>query len=335
MSNSELAFRRSAAPVPVIETTWDIQLECHQTDLHCGIPLNHITGSVRLQGAHDGQRSFSEGELDLETFTYQDVQFTNVKGPLWLDETQCRLGKHATDRTGKPPRRLTSTVFGGNVASDGWVRFATLPQYGVEADLTGVDLSRLMVERFHAAKPLPGKVDANVMLRGEGPAIEPLVGEGKVHVREANIYELPLLVRQLKLLRASVPDSTAFNESDVAFRIQGPHIYLDKINFLGDVVDLYGYGYAGINKNVKLIFRPELGPREYLLPGVKHIVSHTSQQVMQMYVDGTLDDPIVTTEAFPGINQVLQQLRIDLESPTGAAPRRQANRDMFSRALGR
>ncbi|MCC6492347.1 MAG: hypothetical protein IT424_04940 [Pirellulales bacterium] len=335
ISNSELAFRQTAAPVPVIETAWDIQLECHQSDLNCGIPLDHITGSVRLHGSYDGQRSYSEGELALETVTYQDVQFTNVAGPLWLDEAQCSFGKHATDRAGKPSRRLTGKAYDGAVASDGWVRFAALPQYAVEADLIGVDLSRLMVERFRAPKPLQGKVDATVMLRGEGPAIEPLNGEGSVHIREANIYELPLLVRQLKLLRASVPDSTAFNESDVAFRIQGPHIYLDKINFLGDVVDLYGYGYANFNHSVKLIFRPELGPREYLLPGVKYIVSNTSQQVMQMYVDGTVDDPNVTTEAFPGINQVLQKLRIDLENPTGPAPRRQANRDMISRALGR
>ncbi|RIK72101.1 MAG: hypothetical protein DCC67_19725, partial [Planctomycetota bacterium] len=296
LHNSELDFRQTATPVPLLEAAWDVQLECHQTDLHCGIPLNHITGSLRLQGAYDGQRSFSEGELDLETLTYQDVQFTNVKGPLWFDEAECRLGKHATDRAGKPSRRLTSGVYGGSVASDAWVRFASLPQYGVEADFQGVDLTRLMVERFRASKPLPGKVDAAVLLRGEGPAIEPLVGEGAVRIRDANIYELPLLVRQLKLLRASVPDSTAFNECDVAFRIQGPHIYLDKINFLGDVVDLYGYGYAHFNRNVKLIFRPELGPRDYLLPSVKQIVSQTSQQVVQMYVDGTLDDPKVTTE---------------------------------------
>jgi hypothetical protein len=194
----------------------------------------------------------------------------------------------------------------------------------------------LMVERFGGRQSFKGKVDAKLIVRGEGSSTARLAGEGKINVREADIYELPLLMGLLKTLRTGAPDKTAFNESNIAFRIQGPHIYLDQIDFLGDVVDLYGYGeMPDFGKQVKLIFRGEFGPRNYYVPLVKNFVGHASQSVMQMYVDGTLTEPRVTTEAFPELNRIIKQLRTDLETPVGAAATRQAQRGLFGRETSR
>ncbi len=335
LHDGELAFQRKASAIASLATGWDVQLECHQTDLNCGVELQNIHGSVRLAGRWDGQRCYSSGELDLESVTYQNVQFTNVKGPLWVDESQCRLGRWATEQMGQPVRRLTANVYGGAVASDAWVRLGVLPQYGAETVLTGADLNRLMVERFGGGQAFQGKVDAKLMLSGEGSSTARLAGDGDIHIRDANIYKLPLLMGMLQVLRTGAPDKTAFNQSDIAFRIQGPHVYLDKIDFLGDVVDLYGYGETDFDQNVKLIFRGEFGPRNYHLPLVKNIVGQMSQQVMQMYVDGTLTDPHVTREAFPEISQMLKQIRTDLETPAVPAAARQAQRDMFGRETSR
>jgi len=334
LHNSELVFRKPASAIASLQTEWDIQLECHQTDLTCGIELHNIHGSVRLQGQSNEQGCYSAGELNLESVTYQDVQLTNVSGPIWVDESQCLLGKWATDKKGPGQlvRRVTGNVYGGTLASDAWVSFGGRPQYGAAASLTGADLSRLIIERFGGQQPFQGKLDGNIILSGEGPQLARLTGEGNVHIRDANIYELPLLMSLLKVLKTGASDKTAFDQSDIAFRIQGPHIYLDQIDFLGEVVDLYGYGETNFNQDVKLIFHAELGPRKYLLPGVKHLVGQASQQAMQMYVEGTLAEPTVRTEAFPQFNQLLKQIRADFEKPTGPAANRQANRtDIFGR----
>jgi hypothetical protein len=60
-----------------------------------------------------------------------------------------------------------------------------------------------------------------------------------------------------------------------------------------------------------------------------------SQQVMTMYVDGTLTNPHVTKEAFPELSQILKQIRTDLETPAAPAAARQAQRDMFGRETSR
>ncbi|WP_428305381.1 hypothetical protein [Lacipirellula sp.] len=335
LHGSELAFRQAASAISPLETTWDLNLECHQTDLHCGIDVESASGSIHLRGRSNQQQSFSEGELDLENVNYQGIQLTNVKGPMWVDESRALFGKWATEQTGQPERRVSGNVYGGTMVSNAWVRFAHAPQYSAEVAIAGADLNRMMVERFGARQSFSGKIDGNVAIAGEGPSLARLTGEGKVHIREANIYELPILVSLLKILRHGAPDSTAFNQSDIEFRIQGPHITLSRIDFLGDVVDLYGYGETGFDEHVKLLFRAELGPREYALPMVKHIVGQTTSNLMQLYVDGTLTDPKVTTEAFPGFNQMIQQIRTDFENGNGAAPRQATRTDPFGRPIGK
>jgi hypothetical protein len=335
LHNSELTFRQSASAIEQLETSWDLQLECHQTDLHCGIDVEGVTGSVRLQGVSNQHHSYSAGELNLENVTYQGIQLTNVKGPMWVDESQCRFGKWATEQTKQPERPLTGTVYGGTMLSNAWVQFAHLPQYGAEISVAGADLNRLMIERFGGRQSFTGKIDGSVILRGEGQSLARLTGDGNVHIREANIYELPLLVSLLKILRYGAPNSNAFDKSDIEFRIQGPHVTLHRIDFLGDVVDLYGYGETGVDQHVKLAFRAELGPREYALPGVKKFVGHTSGNLVQLYVDGSLTEPKVSTEAFPGFNQMIQQIRSDFQSGGGPSTREAARTDAFGRPLGR
>jgi hypothetical protein len=336
LHDGALRFRKPPSEIAALETAWDVHLVSHQSDLSCGVDLQNISGTVQLKGKSDGQRSYSSGELDLETVVYQGVQLTNVRGPFWVDESQCHLGRYAANHTvGEQTRRVSGNVYGGAIVGDGWVQFGVLPQYGVEAEITGADLNRLIVERFGGRQSFQGKMDAQVMLKGEGASMARLAGDGKVHIREANIYELPLLMGLLKTLRTGGGDKTAFNQSDITFRIQGPHVYLDQIDFLGDVVDLKGYGETDFDQNVKLIFRGEFGPREYHVPLVKNIVGHMSQQVMTMYVDGTLTNPHVTKEAFPELSQILKQIRTDLETPAPPAATRQAQRDMFGREANR
>jgi hypothetical protein len=45
---------------------------------------------------------------------------------------------------------------------------------------------------------------------------------------------------------------------------------------------------------------------------------------MQLYVDGTLAEPNVQTQAFPGISLLMQQIQMNLDSPP-AITQRQPN----------
>ena len=323
-----LEFRRGGSEIMPVESQWDLQLDCHQTDLNCGIQLQNIFGTVRLRGKSDGLRAASAGDLALESLSFKDVQFTNVRGPLWLDENQCRLGRLAaqSQQQEQTPQHVTADVYGGTIAGDGLITFEGLPSYRANASIRGADLARLMVERMGGQRDFRGKIDADVELGGEGYKVERLQGKGDVVIREASFYELPVLASMLKLLKTGSKDATAFDESNIRFRLQGKHIYLDKIDFLGDVVNLYGKGYTNFDQQLSLVFSGVVGRRDYSMPLVRNLVRGVDKLGVQLYVDGTLSNPNVTTEAFPGINKVLAQLRTDMQTSTGLGAVRQAER---------
>ena len=326
LRNSSMRFAKSTDPTAPLQSQWDVQLECHQSDIQAGIELRNIHGSVRLVGQCNGVKCQEAGELEIDTVTFQGVQFTEIRGPIWADDTRVLLGRWASNQQGQSPRRITAKVYDGYLVGDAWVTFDGLPQYAAQASVGGADLLRIMTERFNGSTEFKGKVAANLSLRGRGRQLENMEGEGDVKITDADILELPLLVGLLKTLRGSAPDSTAFNESDVKFRIQGRHIYLDQCDFLGDAVSYFGKGYTNFDQQLNLAFYGIVGRNEIRVPLVQDFVNRVGQQTMQLYVDGTLADPQIHTQAFPMVNQLIQQIQTDLDA-TGVGPRR-AQRDL-------
>ena len=328
LHNTAIKFSKTKDPAAAINAQWDAQLNCLQTNLHPGIDLQNVHGTVRLVGASLGGASYSSGEMNLETVTFEDVQFTNVRGPLWIDETTCLLGSFATQHQRLTPQQITANVYDGFLVSEAWVTFDGVPRYSVVASLEDADLSRITKERFPTDQDLQGKVAATLTLNGYGRSMHTLSGHGEVKVTEANIYQLPLLVGMLKVFRNGLPDTTAFSQVDTKYRIQGRHIYLEQLDFLGDAVSLLGQGETNFDQQLNLVFHGIVGRNQIRLPLFKNFVDHLGQQTLQMYVDGTLSDPHIHKQALPGINKLIQQIRTDLDvtSPAGNVVPRRAQR---------
>jgi hypothetical protein len=73
------------------------------------------------------------------------------------------------------------------------------------------------------------------------------------------------------------------------------------------------------DQQLNMTYRAEIGRGEWKLPVVRTVLSEASQQVMQIHVDGSVEHPNIRREAFPGVNQALQQLQAELQTP-GAPP---------------
>ncbi len=167
---------------------------------------------------------------------------------------------------------------------------------------------------------LDGKILANIDLHGRRRA-DSLFGSGNIHLSDANVYELPVMVSLLKIIRAKAPDTTAFTECDVAFDVRGEHIVLKRINLNGDAINLMGQGALkldGQTNPINLQFHTMVGRGN--VPLLSGILSEASQQIMSIEVTGTIDHPITRTQAFPGANQALQQLQADPNKPTPLPP---------------
>ncbi len=317
---------------------WDLNVGFFQGSIDCGVMLEHLCGEMSLRGRFDGRRVTSAGELNVESLTYKDYQFTQVRGPLWLDDERVLLGRYVArqppDGRAKraavpaepPPPPLTAMLLGGMVSADAWVTLGAEPRYGLRAELPHGDLSRFAQEAIPGRQDLRGKIEATVELGGAGRTINGLVGRGTIRLREADIYELPLIVALLKILSIREPDRTAFRRSDIAFRIEGPHLYFQQVNFRGDAISLLGQGQMGLqpeDSDIDLTFHAIVGRGDLNLPLIKEVFTGASQQIMQIRVTGTLQDPVTRKVAFPAVNQALQQIQQDLNkaaNPQGLFP---------------
>ena len=74
-----------------LKIEWDMSLVVANGRLVTATPIEHLHGSLRLVGQHDGERLFSRGELKLDSAIIRGVQITNLEGPLVLDGPACRL----------------------------------------------------------------------------------------------------------------------------------------------------------------------------------------------------------------------------------------------------
>jgi len=148
------------------------------------------------------------------------------------------------------------------------------------------------------------------------------------------LYELPAMVRLLKLLSIQRPDTTAFTNSNIAFRIEGDDLAFDRIDFSGDAISLKGKGRMNGQRQIDLKFYPLVGREERQVAIFRPLLGKTGQEFMLIEVTGTLDQPEIDRRVFPRLDEQLAQLfpelarngSIESKAPGGLLPREAWNR---------
>ncbi|OHB83021.1 MAG: hypothetical protein A2V98_19115 [Planctomycetes bacterium RBG_16_64_12] len=314
----QLAHQGDAADP--VTSQWNLQFIFNQGTIDVGVRLENLNGGVTLAGTYDGQTFHSRGELDLDSLTYNGVQFTQVLGPVEIDGNRVLLGSSVKPPPNQPVRTITAQLFGGTFRGNGWVALESGPQYQLHGTLTDGDLGSFAEELMAGRQHLMGKMSGWVRLGGQGRSLNGLGGFGKVELRHADIYELPLMIALLKILSIREPDRTAFSTSDVNFQIHGGHIYLTDINFDGDAIGLEGSGLLDFDHSIRLTFRAVPGRRQWQLPVFRELLGRASEEIMVIHVGGTLEDPIRYREPFPGVQEALRSLQEEVQRTTGAPP---------------
>ena len=309
-------MRRTGQAGDPLQWQWNVTVGLQRSNLKCGgIPLENVCGEAALRGTFDGRKVRCLGELDIDSLSYKDFQFTGVKGPIWIDDNRILFGAWV-DRpegaaVGRTPRAITAELFGGRCIAHGWVTLAGEPQYAVNATLIGADLARCEREVIAGQRRLRGTVTATADLTGRGWSRNALAGRGTIRLSNGDVYELPVMISLLKILSIRPPDQNAFSDGSVSYRIEGEHIYFDQINFRGDAISLRGKGEMDFQSAIKLTFYTLVGRDE--LPVIKYVIRGASQQLMCIHVDGTLQNPETRKEALPIVTQALEQLSKELQ----------------------
>ena len=119
----------------------------------------------------------------------------------------------------------------------------------------------------------------------------------------------------LSVVSLKPPDTTAFTTSDIDFRIDGDHLYFDRIDFKGDAISLKGRGEMNFSSDVALTFYALVGRDELPIPVIPELFRAASRQIMLIHVDGKMGAPQISRDPFPGVNQAWQTLTAELLPP--------------------
>ncbi len=297
-----------------LRSEWNVWLGCQQNDLEVGIPLKSVSGVVRLSGRHDANVRFAAGRLDLDSVFWNGMQFTEVRGPMWIDMRECRLGQGATERinqiNGKsdPLQRITTNFYGGDMALDAKVDLNSRAPYVINMAVDKCDLARMSTDYFGGSVDLSGTLSGQATINGIGQSIELLQGGGRMAIRNATMYELPVMARLLKVLRLREPDKTAFTGVDALFDIDGSNIRFEELNLLGDAVSLYGKGVATFDRQLDLVFHSTVGRNDFNVPLLRSMIGQASANLLLIKVTGPVENASVEREPLPAVNDFVEQL---------------------------
>ncbi|MBX7071554.1 MAG: hypothetical protein K1X71_00290 [Pirellulales bacterium] len=302
------------------QAQWNMRITTQGANLVAGLPLTNISGEAHLQGGFDGAKMSARAELDLDSVTWKNMQITSVTGPARVDGEHILLGAWADkDLPQGRPRPITGKAYGGWLMSDGWVKLEATPRYGWQITAGDLDVARIGRELLPGTQSLSGKLNGGVNLRGSTEGIHTLTGTGYMRLRDADLYQLPQMVQLLNIVSLKPPDATAFTNSEADFRVDGDHLYFDRINFTGDAISLKGQGEMNLNTDVALTFYALVGRDELEIPLIPELFRAASRQLMLIHVDGKLTEPSIRRDPFPVVGKALEQLQADLQN--GAPPK--------------
>ena len=102
--HGNIEIKKSGAADALLKSAWNGDITATQASLDMGLKLENVWGRVNLAGAFDGRQFHSRGELDLDGATYKNFHFTEIKGPLWIDNHSILLGVAADTPSHQPQR---------------------------------------------------------------------------------------------------------------------------------------------------------------------------------------------------------------------------------------
>ena len=259
-------------------------------------PVTSLFGEIHAQGRSQADGWVHAGEAHFDTASYNGYHITNLETPWYLDGQRFVYGDSVRIE-GERPRPATAEVFGGVAQSTGQVAFTENIGYGFKLAVNDFDIG-------HADLKMPssmsGKADASLTLQGTAQGNHTLRGQGGIRVREANLAKLPEIIALLNTLRIKKSRTDVFNESSIDFRIDGPTLFFDRFDLHGDSLSLKGRGRMEFDQRVYLKFYSLLGGEKLYAKPLLPWAKQTSENLLQIYVAGTVDKLRVSQEMGPG-----------------------------------
>jgi len=232
---------------------WDAELRLAGAAFDTGVAWEQVFGAIGCRGRYDGDHAGL------------------VRGAIWLDraviarQPVARLSARVSTAPQAPdPARpgeylpieaeltdIAGDLFHGELGGQGRVILTDPPRFNLWLTATNIQLDEMAKHyKIGSDADLKGIAQAQLLLSNRpDPKTGQLTleGSGKIDVPTGRMYNLPVLLDLVKVLKLQAPDKTAFEEAHATFRIQGDRIKVDQVDLIGKALCLGGSGELDIS----------------------------------------------------------------------------------------
>jgi hypothetical protein len=250
-----------------------------------GVPISDMNPAVELAGSvRNGKLDGLAGPIDAPAAIISGRPVKNLHAEVFKPSGQDGL------RVGN----LRAQMAGGEVAGQVDVVFPehAPSKYVMNLVLKGADCRQLTGE-----KDIAGEMNASLALEGEFGNANNRRGRGDVSVNGKTLYKMPLVLGLLQVTNLSLPLSSPFNEGSARYNVTGQKVMFESIEVRAKDLLISGSGQLDFGtKKVNLTFTTD-NPNWPKVPILGDIVQTAKQELLQIHVKGTLQEPKVSASA--------------------------------------
>ncbi len=227
---------------------WNAELKLRGAAMDAGLPWDDLTGTFASEGRYDGNRLGNvTGTLWLDKATVAKQPLAAVRVPFRIlpqEPDPQRPGEYFPAAV--EVRNLSAGLFQGTVGGQARVILADPVRYRLYLTASGVKLEDLARHyKLASGAELRGLAQGSLLLENQPDAktgkLVP-VGSGQVDVPQGRMYNLPVLLDLVKVLKGQQPDGSAFEEAHATFDLKGDRVRVTQLDLLGSAVSLGGSG---------------------------------------------------------------------------------------------
>jgi len=150
--------------------------------------------------------------------------------------------------------------YGGTMTGEAHVTSYSPFRMNLQATVHGADAGRLAAGRTFK-RPIQGRVDGVLALKSDTEKIgwRPVCA-GRVDISDGDLWDLPPFVGVLATLALSEAGDRKLRAAQIEFSVERTHVRIDKMNFLGRPLNLFGEGTMALTgENLDVVLVPRFG----------------------------------------------------------------------------
>lgn len=286
----------------------DLDFSCNIStaagSLDIGVPVTALDGSVQLTGeVRRSELTKLDGAITGDSFKLMDRDggclSATIRRPQY---TQSLLIES-----------LRSDLAGG-VVSGGLTILSSSDQpsrFAADIVIRNADVMQIAGDALR--KPVRAQFSADLGVEGTFGDVKNRHGRGMITIDGEDMYEAPIVLGFFRLVNFALPVQQGVRNIRLSYVLNGDVVTFDTVEMSSPGLRIYGDGKLDFNtRRLSFILNTE-NPDGLSLPIIGTLTQKLREELLQIKIAGTLQEPKVKTTSFPTFQATLGQVIEDVQ----------------------